>query len=86
MSMSIFTLAALAAIPIHVLAAATPAKAETGYPFCTTPTWSEALNCAYQTREQCAAINAGMPTTCVANPGYTGAQADISRATVKRAR
>ena len=81
-----FALAAIAAIPVYASAGAGRANAETIYPYCTTPTWSEGLNCAYQTREQCSAVNAGMPTTCVANPSYTGAQAESPRPTSKRVR
>jgi len=59
-------------------------SAEMIYPYCATPTWSEGLDCDYQSFQQCVAAVAGFNRTCVANPGFNASQAQVPHAARKR--
>jgi hypothetical protein len=87
MQRSISIAAAAAAIALGCALGAPSARAvEANFPYCATPTWSEGLDCDYQSFQQCAAAVAGFNRTCVANPGFTTSQAQLPAAPRKRIR
>ncbi len=69
---------ALGAPPVHAAGAA--------FPYCATPSWSEGLDCDFQSFQQCVAAVAGFNRTCVANPAFTGSQAQLPPPPRKRLR
>jgi len=79
-------LAAVAAIPIYAALAEPARAAETVYPYCATPTWSEGLDCDYQSFQQCLSVNAGFSRTCVPNPSFAAPQAQLPPSARRRAR
>jgi hypothetical protein len=86
MQRSIFLATAAAAIALGALLSAPQARAEISHPYCATPTWSEGLDCDYQSFQQCVAAVAGFNRTCVANPGFTDGQAQLPPKARKRVR
>ena len=85
MQKSIFAAAAVMAVVAGLNASAVRAS-EANYPYCASPTWSEGLDCDYQSFQQCVAAVAGFNRTCVANPSFTGPQAQLPPPTRKRPR
>jgi len=83
MQRSIFV--AATAVAIAALSASR-ARAEIVYPYCATATRDEALECDYQTFEQCVRAVAGFNRTCQANPNYDAGQAEFAPPPAKRAR
>ncbi len=88
MRQSISAMAAAAATIVLAASLGAPqARAvEAGHPYCATPTWSEGLDCDYQSFQQCVAAVAGFNRTCVANPAFTGGQAQLPPPARRRAR
>ncbi len=87
MQQSILIAATAAAVVLGTAIAAPPARAvEAAFPYCATPTWSEGLDCDYQSFQQCVAAVAGFNRTCVANPAFTGNQAQLPPVPRKRVR
>ena len=71
MQQSILIAAIAAVVVLGTTIAAPPARAvEAAFPYCATPTWSEGLDCDYQSLQQCVAAVAGFNRTCVANPAF----------------
>jgi hypothetical protein len=87
MQRSISIAATAAAIVLGGMFAAQGARAaEAAFPYCATPSWSEGLDCDYQSFQQCAAAVAGFNRTCVANPAFSGSQAQLPPQPRKRVR
>jgi len=84
MQRSVLMGAAVAAIALGAALSAPQARAETNYRYCATPTWSEGLDCDFQSFQQCVASVAGFNRTCVANPSFSGAQAQLPQLQRKR--
>jgi len=80
-----FLAVAAAVITLGVVLGEPQARAaEINHPYCATPTWSEGLDCDYQSLQQCVAAVAGFNRTCVANSAFSGAAAQIAPAARKR--
>jgi hypothetical protein len=87
MHQSGFLTAAAAAVALAIAFGAPQASAaETEYPYCASANLQEGLDCDYRTFEQCVAAVAGFNRTCVANPFFSGSQAQVSPAPRKRGR
>ena len=65
---------------------ASQARAEILYPYCATATRDEALECDYQTFEQCVRAVAGFNRTCQPNPYYSAGQAPFASPPQRRVR
>ena len=84
MQRSILMGAAVAAIALGAALSAPQARAQANYPYCATPSWSEGLDCDFQSFQQCVASVAGFNRTCVANPSFAGVQAQFPQTSRKR--
>jgi hypothetical protein len=69
---------------VFALVGAQARAAVIDHPYCATPTWSEGLECDYQSFQQCVAAVAGFNRTCVANPAFSGSEAQLPPAPRKR--
>ena len=87
MRQSILIAPTAAAVVLGVAISAPSAGAvEATFPYCATPTWSEGLDCDYQSFQQCVAAVAGFNRTCVANPAFSGSQTQPPQQPRKRVR
>lgn len=85
MQRSLLISAAIAAAALGGAIGASQAGAtDMGRAYCATPTWSEGLDCDYQTFQQCVAAVAGFNRTCVANPNFSSSQAQFPPASRQR--
>jgi len=87
MPRSISIAATAAAIALGCAVGTPSARAvQANFPYCATPTWSEGLDCDYQSFQQCVAAVAGFNRTCQANPAFTATPQQLPPAPRKRGR